>query len=212
MGRVGVTRAFVCVCAAAALLVLGTGSASAQNFFHGIAFTKGCDSPTDIGDPYTCAYSVLNVADTAHDTLTFNGISDQVHAFTGDVNSGNILGALELVFSGPTVSCVGGGGKFGPGPPAPGTVANPYVGATMCTLPFGTTITSNGHSFYTVQATDVNLPQSTLTDTATLNWNDVCDVGPGPPTGNCTTANQSATAGSSSAVLKLSSSTATQIH
>src|SRR5215510_3711185 len=90
MRAVAVRRTLVGVCAAAALLVLGTGSASAQNFFHGIAFTKGCDSPTDIGDPYTCAYSVLNVADTAHDTLTFNGISDQVHAFTGDVNSGNI--------------------------------------------------------------------------------------------------------------------------
>src|SRR5262249_60615882 len=89
-----------------------------------------------------------------------------------------------------------------------GTPASPYVGATMCTLPFGTTITSNGHSFYTVQQSDFNLPAATLTDTATLNWNDVCDVGPPPPTGNCTTANPSATAGSASAGVQVPAGTA----
>src|SRR5262249_12863351 len=149
-------RMLLGVCAAAALLMLGVGGASAQNAFHGIAFTKGCDSPTSIGSPYNCSYQVLNVADTAHDTLMVSGLSDQVHAFSGDVNSGNILGALQLVFSGPTVVCVGGSGA--------GTGASPYVGATSCTLPFGTSITSNPHTFYTVQAADFGLPASTLTD------------------------------------------------
>jgi len=91
-------------------LAFSVGSASAQTAFHGIAFVKGCDSPTQVGSPYNCAYTILNVVDTAHDTLQINGVTDQVHAATGDVNSGNILPALQLIFSGPTVVCVGGSG------------------------------------------------------------------------------------------------------
>src|SRR4029453_7392487 len=107
-------------------------------------------------------------ADTAHDTLTFNSIVDVVHSAGGNVGSGNILGALELVFSGPAVSCVGGAGA--------GTVASPYVGATQCTLPFGTSITSNVHTFYTVTAADFNnLPGHQITDTATVSWADTCN-------------------------------------
>src|SRR5882757_8219609 len=103
------SRAFAGLVGVSALLAFGVVSASAQNAFHGIAFTKGCDSPVNIGDPYTCAYSILNVVDTAHDDLKITGLSDQVHAASGDVNSGNILSALELVFTGP-VTCVGGSG------------------------------------------------------------------------------------------------------
>src|SRR5262249_42031650 len=174
------------------LLTFGVGSASAQSLFHGIAFSKGCSSPVNVGSPYNCSYQILNVADTAHDTLTVNGLSDQVHAFSGDVNSGNILGALELVFSGPTVTCFGGSGA--------GTAASPYVGATSCALPFGTSITSNSHSFYTVQPSDFTLPSHVLRDTGTLNWADTCDHSAQPPTGNCTTTGQTATAGSQATV------------
>ena len=42
---------------------------------HGIAFTKGCASPTQIGQPYACTYSIRNVTDEAHDTLTINGLT-----------------------------------------------------------------------------------------------------------------------------------------
>ena len=41
-------------------------------------------------------------------------------------------GGLQLVFSAPTITCVGGSGL--------GTVASPYTGATSCLLPFGTVI------------------------------------------------------------------------
>src|SRR5262245_60897035 len=82
------------------VLVAGVGSASAQNAFHGIGFVKGCDSPTKIGDPMSCSYSILNTVDTAQDALRITGLSDTVHSAGGDVNSGNILGALELVFNG----------------------------------------------------------------------------------------------------------------
>jgi len=185
-----------------ALLTFGVVGAQAALGQHGIAFVKGCDSPTDIGASYNCSYTILNVVDTVHDTLSVTGLSDQVHAAGGDVNSGNILPALQLVFSGP-VNCVGGSGA--------GTVGSPYVGATSCTLPFGSSISTNTFSFYTVQAADFGLPGHSLTDTATLNWADTCDIGATPPS-NCTTGAQTATAGSSSLVDQLGSSTATDIH
>src|SRR5690348_11550879 len=143
MSRFAVWRALLGVCAVAALLTFGVVGASAQGQFHGIAFTKGCANSTAIGSPYSCAYQILNVVDQGQDTLMVSGVVDVVHSAGGDVNSGNILGALQLVFSGPTVICVGGSGA--------GTAASPYVGATSCTLPFGTSITTNSHSFYTVQ-------------------------------------------------------------
>src|SRR4051794_26099461 len=158
--------------AAVALLTFGVVGSQAALGQHGIAFVKGCDSPTNIGDPYNCSYTVLNVVDTVHDKLSVTGLSDQVHAAGGDVNSGNILPALQLIFSGAVV-CVGGSGA--------GTVASPYVGATSCTLPFGSSISTNSHSFYTVQAADFGLPGHSLTDTATLNWFDTCDLGAADP-------------------------------
>lgn len=184
---------------AAVLLVFGvSGALGAQ--FHGIAFTKGCEDPTNIGDPYTCAYQILNVIDTGQDTLVVTGLSDQVHAASGDVNSGNILGALELTVSG-GATCSGGSGT--------GTAGDPYIGATSCTLPFGSTIETNFHSFYTVQPADYQLPNHVLTDTASLNWHNTCTaVG----IQNCTTDPQTQTAGSSSSINKLASSTASDIH
>jgi uncharacterized repeat protein (TIGR01451 family) len=185
--------ALLCVC------VFGVGSAAAQGAFHGIVFAKGCDSPTAIGSPLNCAYTVLNTVDTAHDTLTISGLSDTVHAASGDTSSGNILSALQLVFNG-AVTCTGGSGA--------GTAGSPYVGATSCTLPFGTSIVTNPHSFYTVQAGDFALPNNTITDTATLNWADKCDG----TSNNCSQSPQTITAGSSSLVEKFNSQTATTIH
>src|SRR6476661_6631678 len=119
-------RAMLGVVVLSVLFGLSVGGAQAALGQHGIAFVKGCDSPTNIGDPYNCSYTILNVVDTVHDTLKVTGLSDQVHSAGGDVNSGNILPALQLIFSG-AVTCVGGSGA--------GTVASPYVGATQCTLP-----------------------------------------------------------------------------
>src|SRR5262249_8826433 len=128
------------------------------------------------------------------------GLVDVVHAASGDVNSGNILGALQLIFSSPTVTCVGGSGA--------GTAQSPYTGATSCDLPFGTNITTNGNSFYTVQAGDFALPLHQLTDMATLNWQDLCNG----VSGNCTTGPQTTSAGSSTIVQQLPSTTATAIR
>jgi hypothetical protein len=89
-----------------------------------------------------------------------------------------------LVFSG-AVTCSGGTGT--------GTNADPYIGATECLLPFGTSITTKPFSHYTVQAADFALAQHRITDTAELAWNNTCTA----PSPNCATDPQTITAGSS---------------
>jgi hypothetical protein len=72
--------------------VLGIGYATAADpINHGISFTKGCTSPTNVGAPYQCTYSVRNNVDDAMDTLTINGLTDVVHSAGGDVSSGNVF-------------------------------------------------------------------------------------------------------------------------
>src|SRR5512143_2085849 len=48
-------------------------AAQAQVAIHGIGFSKGCGGPYNVGEAYTCTFSVQNtsVTDTALDTLTF---------------------------------------------------------------------------------------------------------------------------------------------
>jgi hypothetical protein len=259
--------------ALSAVLVLGVPSAMAA--FHGVAQTKQCASPTKIGDAYTCLAQILNVVDTGHDTIRVTGLSDTVNAAGGGVTTGNILSSTGLVFNG-AVTCIGGTGA--------GTVADPYIGATECLLPFGSSITTKAFSHYTVQAADFNIPTTTalaaaanvgdtnvklnqtqiavgqtliidpaganpetrtatavgtagaagtgvsfatplafahasgtrvdllahrLTDTLTWNWNNTCTF---DPDSDCTNGAQIATAGASTIVQKLGSSTATDIH
>ena len=181
-----------------AFLVFGAGSALAA--FHGIATAKGCTSPVKIGDPYTCAVQISNSVDTGHDTVRVTGLSDTVNSAGGAVPTGNILGTTGLVFSGAVV-CSGGSGS--------GTFLDPYLGATECLLPFGTSITTKSFSHYTVQANDFNLPLHRLTDTASVNWNNTCTFN---PDNDCSTLPQIAGAGSSALINKLNTSTATDIH
>src|SRR5262245_42443233 len=124
--------------AAAVLVVAGTvgGAAFAADVQHGIARAKGCVSPTTVGSPYTCSYTVRNEVDDAHDTLMISGLGDVVQSAGGAVASGNVLDKLKLVFVQGTAvtppSCTGGTGS--------GTDADPYTGATSCVLPFGSRI------------------------------------------------------------------------
>src|SRR5262249_8496617 len=62
-----------------------------DNVQHGIGFTKGCDSPTAIGQPYSCSFTVRNVVDEANDTLTISNLIDTVQSSAGDVVSTNIV-------------------------------------------------------------------------------------------------------------------------
>src|SRR5262249_41087542 len=84
---------------ATALLVaagVGGGAAYAADVQHGIAVTKGCNSPTAIGQPYSCTYVIRNTIDEAQDTLTVHSLVDVVHASGGDVSSGDVFSSLSL--------------------------------------------------------------------------------------------------------------------
>src|ERR1051325_1724419 len=103
--RLGLRVPATLVLLSALLLAVGVGGASAQGQFHGVAFLKACEPNTSVGSPSTCPYQIQNNTDQGQDTLQVTGLTDVVHSAGGDVSSGNILGALQLVFSGPTVTC-----------------------------------------------------------------------------------------------------------
>jgi hypothetical protein len=199
--RVG-WRPVVGLCVVAGVLVFGASGALAA--FHGVAVAKSTVSPVKIGDPYTSSAFVGNTVDTGHDTMVVTGLTDVVFASGGNQNSGNILSSVGLIFGGTgTVTCVGGSGA--------GTVQSPYVGATSCTLTFGATITTASFTHYTVQPGDFNINPVThrLSDQITWDWHNTCVSDPDQ---DCSTKPQQATAGASAEVLKLNTTTATDIH
>ena len=180
-------RALLSVAVLAFALTLVGGASGAG--FHGIAFSKGCNGTTPVGQPYTCQYQILNVADTAGDTLQITSLVDKVFAASGTQTSTNIIQAGQLVASG-GATCVGGSGS--------GTAGDPYLNSTSCNLPAGSTITVQPFSFYTVQPADFTLPGHVLPDQASLTWNDLCDHDQAPV--NCPIGNQTAQSGSQTTV------------
>jgi hypothetical protein len=183
-------------------LALATAQDDVQ---HGISFTKGCTSPTSIGQPYSCSYTVRNNIDDAGDTLTISGLVDTVHAQGGDSSSGNVFGSLSMTGTG-GASCTGGTGN--------GTSGSPWNGATFCTLPFGSRINILSFSDYTVRAADFTLPGHILADSANLTWNDLCNgtLAGVPGGGNCNPNPPPSGAASQSTVQQLPSTTSTAIH
>jgi hypothetical protein len=176
-----------------AFSLVGASVASAQEEVqHGISFTKGCTSPVNVGAPYSCTFTVRNNIDDAHDTLTIHSLSDTVHAASGDVVSGNIFGSLKLDNGGTSATCTAAGGS--------GSAANPWHGATVCTLPFGSRIDVQSTSHYTVAAGDYALPNHRLTDDALLGWNDKCDDPADTGNSNCNMNPPTEGAGSSAIV------------
>jgi hypothetical protein len=148
----------------ATCLIVGPG-ALAADVTHGIAFTKGCSSPTVVGQPYSCSYTVQNIVDDAHDTLTISGITDTVHAASGDVVNSNVLDNAPV--------SPHGGASCSPSP------------NRVCTIPFGDSVTIGPFSFYTVQPGDFSLAGHALRDSASLTWHDVCDDPAGTGDTNC---------------------------
>src|SRR5215217_1604116 len=192
---------------AVAATVFGVGAFAAPGdpVQHGIALTKGCVSPTKIGDPYACTYTIQNNVDDAQDTLTINSLTDIVHSAGGDVDSGNIFGTLQLV-------ATGGATCSGAGISGAGTAGSPYTGATSCTLPFNSRIDVQAVSHYTVQAADFALPEHKLPDDVALGWHDLCDDPAGTDNSNCNPDPAPAAAASLTVVQQLTSATATEIH
>jgi hypothetical protein len=124
----------------------GTMVQALQTEVHGISFSKGCESPTTVGAPYTCTFLAQNLpsVDTALDTLTFNGISDTVNANPVPIPSGNILSSLTVASYGGGASCEDGA-----------AVAVPVggTGAVLCTLPSNSSVQFQPFSFYTPMRT-----------------------------------------------------------
>jgi hypothetical protein len=176
-----------------------TSAASAAVPQYGIGFTKGCVSPTLIGAPYQCSYTIQNTIDTVFDTLTITNMSDVVHAAAGDAASpANFFALLHFdVLAGSPV-CTGGTGT--------GTIADPWIGVTSCSLPAGSKLETDTISYYTVVAGDFAV--SPLADEATLNWANVCDGTGGT---SCSTLPQHATTTSQSVINKNPSNTVTAI-
>ncbi|MDP9334422.1 MAG: Ig-like domain-containing protein [Actinomycetota bacterium] len=172
---------------------------------HGIAFTKGCTSPINVGDQYRCTYTAQNILDEAHDTLTIDSLVDVVHAAGGDVNSGELLGVVKLDNGGTAATC------SGVGITGTGTVADPWTGATECTLPFGSKIHVQSNSFYTATAADFLLPGHALRDSANLGWHDKCDDPLQTGNSNCNP-DPDPVAAASQAIVRAPATTTTQIH
>ena len=197
------------VLAAGALFGVEAGQAQ-TDVQHGIGLTKGCTSPTKVGDPYSCSYTIRNGLDEAEDTLTISSLVDVVHAASGDVSS-NIIGAAQITTTttatGATpsgASCVAASGN--------GVFPTPYTGVTSCTLPFGSRVNVLSFSHYSVQALDFTLPNHQLRDDAFLSWHDTCNDPAGTGNQNCDPNPPDVGASSLSLVQQLVSSTATDIH
>ena len=196
--------------AVSAVFAVFVSGAMAVDVQHGIGLTKGCTSPTKIGDPYSCSYTVRNILDEAEDTLTISSLVDVVHAASGDVSS-NIIGAAQITTTtdatGTTPSgatCVAASGN--------GVFPTPYTGVTSCTLPFGSRVNVLSFSHYTVQALDFTLPNHQLRDDVFLTWGDLCNDPAGTGNSNCDPTPPDVGASSLSLIQQLNSSTATDIH
>ncbi|HXQ62554.1 MAG TPA: Ig-like domain repeat protein [Acidimicrobiales bacterium] len=181
-----IRRLLVPVLLASSVGIVAVATSASAVVVHGITLQKGCVSPTAIGQPYECVYTLAQ--NVSGDTATITNVDDITAAKSGPVNSGPILPLLSLTLSG-------------------GAACN--TGQSQCTIPDGGTITSAEYSYYTVQPADFTLPSSLLSDEVTATYTEVCT---GPGSVNCPVGPQTATAGSSTVVTKAPSTTVTGVQ
>jgi hypothetical protein len=197
-------RSVVRILSAAALatgigVTASTSAMAAAVPQYGIGFTKGCVSPTLVGAAYRCSFTIQNTFDTVGDTLTITNMSDVVHAAAGDVASpGNYFALLHFDVLAGSPICTGGTGT--------GTIADPWIGVTSCSLPAGSKLETAGISYYTVAAGDFAV--SPLKDEANLSWVNQCNGTGGT---SCSTLPQHTTTTSQSVINKNPSNTVTAI-
>ena len=159
---------------------------------HGFSVSKGCEGPVHPGDALQCSYVISNNQPlVAHETWTIKSVIDQVTAPTGVKSpTPNLLSSLTLTFS-----------------PSSGVGAPTCnIGQTLCTLPYGSSISTDDISIYTVVAGDL-APDATLRDLVTIVGNDQCDAG----ASGCSTADAPQTAPASTAVVPFIPTTSTQL-
>jgi len=140
---------------------LGGAAATGGPAFHGIGFAQACAGPLHVGDPVSCSARIANTVDEAGDTVRVTSLSDRVETALGTSASGEILPSVRLVFRGP-VSCEGGHGT--------GTPDDPYVGATACLVPAGSTIETQAFAHSTVGPLDAGRVRTA----ASLVWDETC--------------------------------------
>ena len=128
---------------------------------HGISLTKGCDSPTQIGQPYSCTYSFRNITDEAQDTLDVQpGSRTSSMPQAGDVAPATSCASLQFVIGAVPARFLDAADLPGSAPRATAAleIRSAAPGLTSCTLPFGSRLNVLPFSFYTVQSADFNLP------------------------------------------------------
>jgi len=184
--------------AVSAAFFVFAGAAGAQGSEHGLGGSTNCSSPTKVGDPVFCTYTIRNNSDDFGDTMRAHTVLATANSPGGSVGSGNIFSSLAWVFTG-SVTCTGGSGA--------GTLVSPRVGATSCDISDGARITSLPFSFYTAQAIDATVPFIPML--ADYKATDLCNA---PGSTNCPVQDLSVGVSSSTTVIKRDSATATQIH
>src|SRR5262245_5398771 len=145
-------------------LSLGTVGTTVAVVIQGLSVSKGCDSPTAVGAPYSCLYVITNssAANPSQNTLVITNVKDDISAKSGLVTSTVELTRGYFNTGAVNATCAGGTGT--------GTAGDPFVNSTSCSLPFNSTLQSVDTSFYTVANADYTLAGHVLADTATVTW------------------------------------------
>src|SRR5689334_6358192 len=119
-------------CTAALLITSANGARSITTY--GVSVSKGCNSPTFVGQQMQClfVFGNTNPAVNSGDTVTIDSLSDVVTSAGGPVSTGNVLSQLQLVAS-PAPGTTGAPTCTGPTLTGNGSLGNPWLGATLCT-------------------------------------------------------------------------------
>src|ERR1044071_4105017 len=110
------------------------GSAAAQQAY-GVAVSKGCVSPINVGDAYTCTAELDNNNSLSQDTVRVTSLDDEVDSSTGAHTT-----TIPINSSTPGLTLVVEAGN-----PTPAT-----CDATGCTLPYNTGLSVTFSHYTTV--------------------------------------------------------------
>src|SRR4051812_49264894 len=185
MGTVGcrwpLGLGLVCAVAAAALLVASAGADFPITY--GVSVSKGCESPTKVGEHFFCAYTLSNTFSTSKETVVVTTTTDDAnrHVNNGTMeNAGtNILPELSITIGKTADAAPGSQGSCDAA--AGDGIAIPYTGVLTCTLPFGWFIASADFDLGVVTDADVVATDNPddhhmLTDHVTFIWHSLCDI------------------------------------
>jgi Bacterial Ig-like domain (group 3) len=167
-------------------LVLVGSAAAAQAY--GVAVSKGCVSPINVGDAYSCTAELDNNNSTSQDTVRVTALDDEV-----DSSTGAHVTSIPINSSTPGLVKLDLGGGL------------PTCDPTGCTLLYNQGIEVTFSHYTTVIGDFPN-----VADTATYHWNDTCTfIAPGTA---CSTGPKTNQAGASADINQLPTTTTTSIN